>query len=267
MNEGRQQVTSEQGVERFVLAMRPEMEGRLMRRLRPSHRVNCVSTADLRLRIGFAAAVLVLSVGAPSTFVTPSSVSAILIPLGQSQAAELTSAEDGVLFDLDANGVPERVSWTKANTNVALLVLDRNTNGIIDNGSELFGDHTMPGEGNGYEALRATVAQMTNNRFQASVDADDPLYPQLLLWTDLNHNGRSEPSELRPASEVLTKIGLGYEAFDRKDGHGNRFRNRGWAELRTAPGRNEAKDAQEHQGRLIKTYDVFLVVAGRYPGN
>ena len=41
-------------------------------------------------------------------------------------------------FDLDKNGFAEKTAWI--GTEDGFLALDRNGNGIIDNGGELFGD-------------------------------------------------------------------------------------------------------------------------------
>ena len=69
---------------------------------------------------------------------------------------DLTSASEGVTFNIDGLGAAEQLAWTRLNSDDAFLVLDRNGNGTIDNGMELFGDITFPPnspEMNGFFAL------------------------------------------------------------------------------------------------------------------
>ena len=108
--------------------------------------------------------------------------SPILINLNGTTAQDyLTSAANGVLFDITARGIPDHVGWTRANSNVAFLVLDRNGNGVVDNGSELFGNFTPKRDGtraaNGFDAL-----EDLDDNGDGQVNADDGAYADLALW-------------------------------------------------------------------------------------
>ena len=153
----------------------------------------------------------------------------------------LTSLENGVRFDLDADGVPEQVSWTRQDSDDALLAMDRNGNGTIDSGAELFGnatpaypegDVTTP---NGFEALKfLELPDYGRNRPDATLDGRDVSFSRLLLWRDANHNGISEPDELVPATAAgVVAIPTDYKTKRRVDKYGNQFRQRGtviWAD-------------------------------------
>nr|WP_246432181.1 hypothetical protein [Xanthomonas theicola] len=69
---------------------------------------------------------------------------------------ETISADRGVMFDHDGDGVRSGSGWVSADD--GLLVMDRNGNGVIDNGGELFGADTMLSNGgkaaSGFDALR-----------------------------------------------------------------------------------------------------------------
>lgn len=155
--------------------------------------------------------------------------SPILIAVGGSANYSLTSPKSGVDFDLDADGIKERLAWTHAGDPVAFLVRDRNGNGSIDDGSELFGNHSILPTGervtNGFEALAFYDVPANGGNGDSTIDRRDQVWPELKLWIDWNHNGLSEASELYPPAEFgLTAIALDYLVVRRQDGYGNIFR-------------------------------------------
>lgn len=158
--------------------------------------------------------------------------SPILMAVGQSSSYKLTGIENGVRFDLNSNGSAEQISWTHPDESVAFLVLDRNGNGFIDNGRELFGNFT-PLEGDatashGFEALAAWDALSGGGNGDGWIDAGDAVWSRLQLWLDANHNGISEPSELFSlASRNISRLSTHADVENRRDQYGNRFRFRG----------------------------------------
>jgi hypothetical protein len=167
----------------------------------------------------------------------------------------LTSVEDGVVFDLDGDGRVEQVSWTDPNGQNAFLAWDRNGNGRIDDGTELIGSYTPvgpPGDRlatapNGFEALRFLEAINSTSLTDDVLNGADAIFARLLLWTDRNHNGESEPDELeRLADAGISAISLDYRETKRVDRFGNEFRQ--VAKLKWA----------DH--RADRVYDVWLQI-------
>lgn len=136
----------------------------------------------------------------------------------------LTGIEAPVCFDIAATGHATCTGWTAAGAQEAFLALDRDGDGTISSGAELFGNATMLKNGqrapNGFAAL----AELDDNG-DGVIDHDDAIWPALMLWTDLNHDGVSQPAELRPVSgSSITAIGLDYHWSGRRDVSGNTFR-------------------------------------------
>jgi hypothetical protein len=168
---------------------------------------------------------------------------------------ELTGVEDGVLFDLGAQGHLEHTAWTVRSRREAFLALDRNGDHRIDDGSELFGNATLLANGkrapNGYVALAEFDKPELGGNGNGFIDPGDAVWNRLRLWIDENHDGISQPSELHTLEWAhLTRIGLQYIRSQWTDEHGNQFRFLGAAWYR-------GPDGREH--RMVTT-DVFFVV-------
>lgn len=167
----------------------------------------------------------------------------------------MTNAQAGVSFDFNGNGTARgKLSWTAANSDDAWLALDRNQNGTIDNGQELFGNATNQPEPPADEERQGFRALAEYDKFENGGNSDnrinrqDAVFANLRLWQDANHNGVSEANELHSLPELgLARIDLDYRESRRTDEHGNKFKYRA-----------KVRDAQGAQiGRWA--WDVFLV--------
>jgi len=168
----------------------------------------------------------------------------------------LTNVPDGVWFTVfPGNPTFYRIAWTAADSHNAWLVLDRNSNGIIDDFSELFGDLTpQPNppagdERNGFLALAVFDSSEEGGNNDGWISEDDAIYSKLRLWQDVNHDGIAQPSELITLEAAGIKaISLDYKPAKKVDENGNVYRYR-----------SNIKDDAGGTARK-SVYDVFLEI-------
>lgn len=105
-----------------------------------------------------------------------------------------------VSFDLNADGSAD--SFQNIGNGNAFLAFDRNANGVIDNGTELFGD--AGGAVDGF----ADLAQFDDNR-DNQIDANDRIFENLLL---LNFDSEGAQQTTSLASQNIESLSLNYES-------------------------------------------------------
>ena len=129
-----------------------------------------------------------------------------------------------ILFDHNADGIRTGTGWVKAND--AWLVLDRDGNGLIDSGRELFGVDTLLSGTPGVDAVYASTGfaalAALNSNGDGVFNASDAAFAQVRVWQDLNQDGISQSTELFTlAQKNIASIGLVPTASTTNLGNGN----------------------------------------------
>jgi hypothetical protein len=179
-----------------------------------------------------------------------------------------------VMFDLENTGKPKCYSWPKAGSGNAWLVYDRDNDGKIDSGAELFGSFTPHSDGdylvalglpkptpaNGFIALMWFDQPQQGGSNRLEIDKTNPLWSHLYLWIDTHcqkHVGEpcsALPTELhRPEEFKIYSLGVVYTSDKKQDKYGNWFRF--YAQV------NPKSEAMQYPKDAIerRMYDVWLM--------
>ena len=155
--------------------------------------------------------------------------SPILLDLDGDGVIKTLGTDAGIHFDHDGNGFKELSGWVAQGDGV--LMLDRDLDDILDNGSELFGNFTPLANGmlavNGFQAL----AQFDSNG-DGKIDASDPIWSQLKVWQhdpEATDTGDPDSSGIFKTLDELgiQSINTGYADTNITDANGNTIKQVG----------------------------------------
>jgi hypothetical protein len=155
---------------------------------------------------------------------------------------DLGPAGRTVSFDVNADGYADTVQWVRRGGDEAFLTLDRNRNGVVDDGSELFGVGTPMFEGgnapNGFVGLAQYDQPLLGGNDDGVISRADAIWPELTLWLDSNADGVATLREMRrPESFGLTSFGVIPKVRRYRDAAGNSLPYWAWAGITGRPGR------------------------------
>jgi Ca2+-binding RTX toxin-like protein len=138
---------------------------------------------------------------------------------------ETVGTEYQVYFDHNSNGYAELTGWIDPDD--GLLTYDRNQNGIIDGGNELFGNHFQLSVGGFARDGFAALADLDSDSNQL-IDAKDTAWDRLGIWQDFNFSGKVDPGELNSLGSFGVKeLSLSYTPGEGIAWNGNDHRQEG----------------------------------------
>ena len=124
-------------------------------------------------------------------FLNPSFGLPMVIDLDGEGIETIDINKSQIYFDVDNDGFREQTGWISKNE--AILAIDKNENGKIDNQSEMFGSTTKTG----FEELK----ELDTNG-DGIINSQDVDFNKIRVWQDLNENGVTEEGELKTAQEA-----------------------------------------------------------------
>ena len=144
----------------------------------------------------------------------------LVFDLGGDGITTVSLEESNAFFDLDNNGFAEKTSWVGAKE--GLLSYDKNGDGIINGGNELFGDRTLMKDGKTLASSGfAALAEYDDNK-DGKIDSNDVIYALLRIWQDSDGDGIASAGELRRLVDLgIVSIGLSYSNIGVTDSANN----------------------------------------------
>ncbi len=149
----------------------------------------------------------------------------------------------GVYFDINADGVRDHIQWVRPGGDEGFLAMDRSGNGLVDNGSELFGVGTplvLEGRNapNGFVGLAQYDMRELGGNDDGLITEADAVWPQLRIWVDADANGVATYSEMRTLKSYgITAIETIPKRHRYMDPAGNLIPLWAWAMQSGKPGR------------------------------
>ena len=133
----------------------------------------------------------------------------LVFDLGGDGIATVSLEESNAFFDLDNNGFAEKTSWVGAKE--GLLAYDKNGDGIINGGNELFGDRTLMKDGKTLASSGFAALTEYDDNKDGKIDSNDVIYALLRIWQDSDGDGIASAGELRRLVDLgIVSIGLSY---------------------------------------------------------
>ena len=150
--------------------------------------------------------------------VLPTKYDPLIIDL-DGDGIETVASTDGAYFDHDGNGFAERTGWAAADD--GFIVMDRDGDGRISSGQELFGDQTIMTNGERAAGAFQALADLDGNA-DGKIDANDAAFSEIKVWQDLDGDGYSTADELKTLAELgISALNTGYTETSTPDGQGN----------------------------------------------
>ncbi|VFQ45403.1 calcium-binding protein [Desulfoluna butyratoxydans] len=145
--------------------------------------------------------------------------SPLVLDLNGNGTTSVSMFDTTTYFDLNGDGFRERTGWAEAGDGI--LALDRDANGVIDSGNELFGNHTKNNQGevaqDGFQALSEH-----DGNYDGVIDKKDAVFSSLRVWMDTNQDGITQADELKTLSELNIKsINLGADEISNLEEYNN----------------------------------------------